>query len=97
MSVEIPMQIIWGLVGYILVTTGMAIYWAAVMTTKLDIGLSQLKELMSMNHLYALKTDVAGELAIQERRLDTLGEKFDKLKEKVDGCQNANNNGGKHG
>ena len=85
MNVEVPVQIIWGLVGYVMLSTGGFIWWAAVITTKLDFGLAKLKDLSNSNSLYALKTDIARELGVVEKSLETMWNKFEKLKEKVDG------------
>lgn len=85
MNVTIPMEMIWALFGYILITTGGFIWWAATVNEQLK----NLKELVSAitsnNILYARKEDIARELGVIEKAQETMWAKFEKLKEKVDG------------
>lgn len=85
MNVEVPMQIVWGMVGYILVTTGMFIWWAATTTQQLKTLEKMVNDLSSLNGLFAKKEDIARELGVIENNQERMWEKLDKLKEKVDG------------
>ena len=84
MNVDIPMQIIWGLVGYILVTTWGFIWWAATTTQQLKTLREMVVAITTNVSLYARKDDITRELGILERNMETMWGKFDKLKEKVD-------------
>lgn len=84
MTVQLPVEFIWGIIGYILITTGGFIWWAATVNEKLSSALTKLKEMNDANLLYARKEDVARELGVIERNQETMWGKFDKLKEKVD-------------
>lgn len=84
MNVEIPIQIMWGVVGYILVTTWGFIWWAATTTQQLKILEKLVSDLTTANNTFVKKEDVARELGVIERNQETMWAKFDKLKEKVD-------------
>ena len=84
MEVQIPAEIIWGLVGYILITTGAFIYWAATTTQQLKTLQELVKDMVHNNALFAHKEDVARELGVIEGNQETMWDRFDKLKEKVD-------------
>ncbi len=84
MNVELPMQIVWALIGYILTTTGLFIWWAATTTQQLKTLEKLVNELSALNSSFVRREDVARELGVVERNLETLFTKFDKLKEKVD-------------
>lgn len=88
MNVELPMQVVWGLVGYILVTTGASIWWAATTTQQLKTLREMVIAMTTANNLFARREDIARELGVIERNVETIFEKFDKLKEKVDGNYN---------
>lgn len=85
MNVEMPMQVVWGLVGYILITTWGFIWWAATTTQQLKTLKEMVDGLSSLNGLFAKKEDIARELGVIENNQDRMWEKIDKLKEKVDG------------
>lgn len=81
---NIPWEAIEGLAVYILGSTLGFVWWMATITEQIKT-LSKLVEKMAQaDSLYARKEDVARELGVIESRQDTMWEKFDKLKEKVD-------------
>lgn len=84
MSFEIPMQVLWGLLSYVLITTGGFIWWAATQTADMKSLKELVKKLIDSDGLYARKEDMARELGLHERQIETMWAKFDKLKEKVD-------------
>ena len=84
MNVEIPMSVVWALVGYILVTTGGFIWWAATQTADMRSLKELVRKLGDSDGLYARKEDVARELGVVEKNQEAMWEKLDKLKEKVD-------------
>lgn len=75
----------WALVGYILITTGMSIWWAATTTQQLKTLREMVDKLSSTNNAFARKEDIARELGVIERNQESMWAKLDKLKEKVDG------------
>lgn len=84
MNLEMPIQILWGLIGYVLITTGGFIWWAATTTEQLKTLKQLVGNLSEMNGLYARREDVLRELGVIERNQETMWSKFEKLKEKVD-------------
>lgn len=84
MNVTMPISIIWGIIGYILITTGAFIWWAATTTQQLKTLEKMVDQLSTLNALFAKKEDVARELGVIERNQETMWTKFDALKEKVD-------------
>lgn len=84
MNVEVPAQIIWGLIGYVLITTGAFVWWAATTTQQIKTLEDLVKHIINSNGLFARKDDIARELGVIERNQETMWAKFDKLKEKVD-------------
>jgi len=54
-NVEMPMGIIWGLVGYILITTGGFIWWAATQTADMKTLKDLVNKLINSDGLYARK------------------------------------------
>lgn len=82
---NIPWEAIEGLVVYIIASTIGFVWWMATITEQIKT-LSKLVEKMSQaDGLYARKEDVARELGVLENRQQTMWDKYDKLKEKVDG------------
>lgn len=81
---NIPWEALITISLYILGSTVGFIWWMATVTEKLNMALIKLKEMNDANVLYARKEDVARELAVMERQLETMWDKLDKLKEKVD-------------
>jgi hypothetical protein len=84
MNVELPADILWAICGYILVTTGGGIWWAATTTEQLKTLKNLVSKINETDGLYARKEDVAREMGVIERQQETLWDKYDKLKEKVD-------------
>lgn len=83
------MQIPWGaiitLLVYIVGSTIGFVWWMATITEQLkNLGVA-VTNLSNNNILYARKEDIARELGVIEKRQETMWEKLDKLKEKVDG------------
>ncbi len=85
MSIEMPMQVIWGLIGYILISSFGFVWWAATTTQQLKTLREMVNALTVANNLFARREDIARELGVIERQVDTICTKYDKLKEKVDG------------
>lgn len=85
MNIEMPIQIIWGMVGYVLVSTGWFIWWAATTTQQLKTLEKLVNDLAGMNNSFAKKEDIAREMGVIEKNQETMWLKFEKLKEKVDG------------
>lgn len=84
MNITIPIGVICGLIGYILITSGTFIWWAATTTSEIKNLIGLVKRLIDDNGLYARKEDIARELGVIEKNQETMWGKFDKLKEKVD-------------
>lgn len=84
MNVEIPVAVLWGIAGYILVTTFGFIWWAATTTEQIKNLKELIGKLSLADGLYARREDVARIIGVLESRQEAIGEKFDKLKEKVD-------------
>ena len=84
MNVSIPIELMWGLCGYILITTGGFIWWAATITEQLRSLKELVKALSDGNALFARRDDMARELGVIEKQQETMWNKLDKLKEKVD-------------
>lgn len=81
---NIPWEAIEGLFVYIVASTIGFVWWMATITEQIKT-LSKLVEKMSLaDGLYARKDDVARELGVLEVRQQTMLDKYDKLKEKVD-------------
>lgn len=83
MTVNIPIELIWGLCGYIVVTTGAFIWWAATTSEQLKNLKEVVVNLANNNILYARKEDVAREMGVIELRQEKMWEKLDILKEKI--------------
>lgn len=82
---NLPWEAIEGAFVYVIASTIGFVWWMATITEQIKT-LSKLVERMSESDgLYARKDDVARELGVIEDRQTTMWEKFDKLKEKVDG------------
>jgi len=82
------MEVPWGafitLGIYIVGSTIGFVWWMATITEQIK-NLTKIIQEMSANHtLYARKEDIARELGVIERQQETLWERYDKLKEKVD-------------
>ena len=84
MSIELPMVVVWGMFGYLLVTTFAAIWWAATQTADMKVLKELVNKLINSDGLYARKEDVVRELGVIEKTQETMWERLDKLKEKVD-------------
>lgn len=80
-----------GLVGHIIAS----VWWASRITTLVETAqgsitaMSQalkdvVSELKTFGNQFARKEDVAREMALHEKQLETMWDKFEKLKEKVD-------------
>ena len=87
MTVEMPGEVIWGIVGYIIITTGGFIWWAATTTEQIKTLKELVKAISNADGLYVRKEDVARELGVIENRQDAMGVKLDRLKEKVDSAK----------
>lgn len=85
MNVEMPIPVLWGIIGYILVTTAACIWWAATTSQQIKTLSALVNDLTKMNSMYVRREDMYRELGVIERNQDTMFEKLDKLKEKVDG------------
>lgn len=84
MNFIIPSEVMWGIIGYILITTGGFIWWAATTTEQIKTLKILVEKISNSDSMYARKEDMARELGVIEQRQETMWEKFDKLKEKVD-------------
>lgn len=82
------MEIQWGALVtlgiYVIGSTIGFVWWMATITEKLNSALIKLKELSDNNAIYARREDVARELGVIEKQIETMWGKLDKLKEKVD-------------
>jgi hypothetical protein len=85
MLIQLPIEILWAIIGYILITTFGFIWWAATTTEQLKTLKDLVKAITDNNMLYARKEDIAREMGVIEKQIETLWVKHDRLKEKVDG------------
>lgn len=81
---QVPWEAIITLVLYIIASTVGFVWWMATITEQLKSMNLSVTNLSNNNILYARKEDVARELGVIEKRQETMWEKYDKLKEKVD-------------
>jgi hypothetical protein len=84
MNIEIPVEVMWAIAGYILVTTGGFIWWAATTSEQIKTLKDLVKSLILADGLYARKEDMVRELGVIIQRQETMWNKYDALKEKVD-------------
>lgn len=81
---NIPWEAIEGLLIYVIGSTIGFVWWMATITADMKTLQILVKEMSLNNGFYARKEDVARELGVIERQQETLWNKYDKLKEKVD-------------
>lgn len=82
---SIPWEAIISLAIYIIASTVGFVWWMATITEQLKSLKDLVKNITENNAFYARREDMARELGVIEKRQDTMWEKYDRLKEKVDG------------
>jgi hypothetical protein len=81
MEVSIPLNIIWGILGYIGISTAGFIWWAATTTANMQFMKDKLQYLVQQNALYATKVELAEKLSPINQSLERAWEKIDHLQE----------------
>ena len=81
---QIPWEAIEGLAVYIIGSTIGFVWWMATITEQIKTLSKLVTKMSEADGLYARKEDVARELGVIILRQETMWEKYDKLKEKVD-------------
>ncbi len=81
---NVPWEAIISLLLYIIGSTLGFVWWMATITEQVKSIKELVKTMSDSNGLYARKEDVAREMGIIERNQETMWNKFEKLKEKVD-------------
>lgn len=82
---NIPWEALITLIIWIVGSTIGFVWWMATQTAELKALKELVKDMAYNNTLYARKEDIARELGVVEKQIETMWVKFDKLKEKVDG------------
>ena len=81
---NLPWEAIISLFIYIIGSTIGFVWWMATITQQLKTLTETAREMSTNNGFYARKDDVARELALIEKQVETMWGRFDRLKEKVD-------------